>query len=99
MSSCSYLGIQRPKKTRPTLALKHRMSNKSSASNTSVSDESPGPKTDYAYTQPHGGMKGFMESHGLKLSNDDDIQEAKAILDGYREVDTATSEADKANSK
>ena len=44
-------------------------------------------------------MKGFMETHGLKLWNDDDVQEAKAILDGYREMDTITAEADKANSK
>ncbi len=44
-------------------------------------------------------MKGFMESHGLKLSNDDDVQEAKAILDGFREMDAAAAEADKANSK
>jgi len=75
------------------------MPNKSSSSNTTASDESSGPKTNYAYTKPYGGMKGFMESHGLKLSNDDDIQEAKAILDGYREIDAATAEADKANSK
>ena len=72
------------------------MPNKSSASNTSASS---GPKTNYAYTKPYGGMKGFMETHGLKLWNDDDVQEAKAILDGYREMDTITAEADKANSK
>ncbi|KAI9428371.1 hypothetical protein H4582DRAFT_2106873 [Lactarius indigo] len=71
----------------------------SSTSNTTDSDASSGPKTNYAYTKPYGGMKGFMESNGLKLWNDDDVQEAKAILDGYREMDaTATAEADKANS-
>ncbi|KAI9465403.1 hypothetical protein BJY52DRAFT_1243748 [Lactarius psammicola] len=74
------------------------MPQKSSASNASASDESSGPKTNYAYTKPYGGMKGFMESHGLKLWNDDDVQEAKAILDGYRR-DAAAEEADKANSK
>jgi len=75
------------------------MPKKSSASNTSASDASSGPKTNYAYTKPYDGMKGFMESHGLKLSNDDDVQEAKAILDGFREMDAAAAEADKANSK
>jgi hypothetical protein len=44
-------------------------------------------------------MKGFMESHGLKLSDDGDIQEAKAILDGFREMDAAAAEADKTDSK
>ncbi|KAH9002676.1 hypothetical protein EDB86DRAFT_2897325 [Lactarius hatsudake] len=71
----------------------------SKASNTTDSDASSGPKTNYAYTKPYGGMKGFMESHGLKLWNDDDVQEAKAILDGYREMDAAATETDKANSK
>jgi hypothetical protein len=75
------------------------MPNKSSASNSSASDESSGPKTNYAYTKPYGGMKGFMESHGLKLSDDGDIQEAKAILDGFREMDAAAAEADKTDSK
>ncbi|KAH9179332.1 hypothetical protein EDB89DRAFT_1901321 [Lactarius sanguifluus] len=70
----------------------------SKASNTTDSDASSGPKTNYAYTKPYGGMKGFMESHGLKLWNDDDVQEAKAILDGYREMDAAATETDKANS-
>ncbi len=44
-------------------------------------------------------MKGFMESYGLKLWNDDDVQEAKAILDGFRKDDAAAAEADKANTK
>ena len=39
-----------------------------------------------------------METYGLKLWNDDDVQEAKSILDGFREIDAA-AEADKANGK
>ena len=75
------------------------MPNKSSASNLSASDVSSGPKTDYEYTKPYGGMKGFMESYGLKLWDDDDVQEAKAILDGFREMDAAAAEMEKADSK
>ena len=75
------------------------MLNKSSASNSSASDASSGPKTNYAYTKPYGGMKGFMESYGLKLWDDDDVQEAKAILDGFREMDAAAAEMEKADSK
>ena len=44
-------------------------------------------------------MKGFMESYGLKLWDDDDVQEAKAILDGFREMDAAAAEMEKADSK
>ena len=49
-------------------------------------------------------MQGFMESYGLKIWNDDDVQEAKATLDGFRKYDAeeatpAAQEADKANSK
>jgi hypothetical protein len=75
------------------------MPNKSSASNTSTSNQSSGPKTNYAYTKPYGGTKGFMDSYGLKLSDDGDVQEAKAILDGFREIDAADAAADKAGSK
>lgn len=74
------------------------MPKKASASNSSASDGSSGPKTNYAYTKSYGGMKGFMETYGLKLWNDDDVQEAKSILDGFREIDAA-AEADKANGK
>lgn len=40
-----------------------------------------------------------MHSYGLKMHNDGDLQEAKAILDGFRADDAAAAEADKANSK
>ena len=36
--------------------------------------------SDYSITKPYGGMKGFMESYGLKIWNDDDVQEAKQII-------------------
>ena len=75
------------------------MPNKSSASNASASGASSGPKTNYAYTKPYGGMQGFMHSYGLKMWNDADVQQAKAILDEFRADDAAAAEADKANSK
>ncbi|KAH9002677.1 hypothetical protein EDB86DRAFT_2847478 [Lactarius hatsudake] len=75
------------------------MPKKSSASNTSASAASSGPKTNYELTKPYGGMQGFMHSYGLKMWNDDDVQEAKAILDGFREIDAAAAEEDKASSK
>ncbi|KUJ11626.1 uncharacterized protein LY89DRAFT_688818 [Mollisia scopiformis] len=34
-----------------------------------------------------GNMKNFAESHGLRLDKHEDIEEAKAIRDGYREQD------------
>jgi hypothetical protein len=74
------------------------MPKKSSASNSSASAEPSKPKTNYAYTKPYGGMKGFMESYGLKLWDHDDVRQAKAMLDEFREMDAA-EEADKANRK
>ena len=44
-------------------------------------------------------MKGFMETYGLRLYRDGDIQEAKSILDGFREIDAAAAEADKTDGK
>lgn len=56
-------------------------------SNSSNTSETYVPKTDYAYTAPYGGMKGFMDSYGLKMYNHDDVQEAKSIIQGFREQD------------
>jgi len=77
------------------------MPKKSSASsNTSASGESSKPKSNYYYTKPYGGMKGFMESHGLKLWDHDDVLTAKRLIDEYRADDAAeAAEAAKANSK
>jgi hypothetical protein len=78
------------------------MPNKSSASNASASGALSGPKTNYAYTKPYGGMQGFMHSYGLKMYNPEDVRQAKALLDEFRKDDAAdadAAEADKANSK
>jgi hypothetical protein len=34
-------------------------------------------------------MNHFMQSYGLKMHDDGDIKEAKAILDGFRKIDEA----------
>lgn len=34
-------------------------------------------------------MNSFMQSYNLKMHDDDDLQEAKAILDGLRKIDEA----------
>ncbi|KAH9002679.1 hypothetical protein EDB86DRAFT_2897366 [Lactarius hatsudake] len=44
-------------------------------------------------------MQEFMHSYGLKMWDDDDVQEAKAILDGFRKIDAAAAEGDKVNSE
>ena len=76
------------------------MPKKSSASNTSASATGDSYKPDSHYTEPYGGMKGFMESYGLKLWNHDDVEEAKSIIDGFRANDAAdAAEAAKANNK
>ncbi|KAH9080426.1 hypothetical protein EDB83DRAFT_2215474 [Lactarius deliciosus] len=69
------------------------MPRKSSASNASASDAdaSSGPKTNYELTKPYGCMQEFMHSYGLKTWDDDDIQEAEAIFDGFKKVDAAAA--------
>ncbi|CZR60126.1 uncharacterized protein PAC_10021 [Phialocephala subalpina] len=46
-------------------------------------------KSDYSIVKEggYGNMKNFAESHGLRLHNGEDVQEAKAILDVFREYD------------
>ncbi|KAH9080429.1 hypothetical protein EDB83DRAFT_2339380, partial [Lactarius deliciosus] len=96
----SYIDMEQPDlKTSSVVTSKRRMPKKTSASNTSASGASSGPKTNYELTKPYGGMHGFMRSYGLKTWDNDDVQEAKAILDGFRKVDAAAAEEDKANSK
>ncbi|KAH9179335.1 hypothetical protein EDB89DRAFT_2239122 [Lactarius sanguifluus] len=94
-----YFGTQRSKDLSSVVTLKHTMPKKSSASTTSASGASSGPKTNYALTKPYGGTQGFMHSYGLNMWSDNDVQEAKAILDGFREIDAAAADGDKANSK
>lgn len=45
------------------------------------------PKSDYQYYKDFGGFNNFMHSYGLKPSDHDDIQEGKAIIEGFREQD------------
>ena len=57
------------------------------------------PKSDYQYYKDFGGFNNFMHSYGLKPWNDDDIQEGKAIIEGFRQQDRYEWEQEqKANS-
>lgn len=47
------------------------------------------PKSDYHYYKNFGGFHNFMHSYGLKPWNDDDVQEAKSIIEAFREHDRA----------
>jgi len=51
----------------------------------------PSRKSDYQIIKDGGfrDMKHFMESYGLRMHDDDDLQEAKAILQMMRENDAA----------
>lgn len=42
--------------------------------------------SDYSITKSWGGMKSFMESYGLKIYNDVDIKEAKAIINAFKQA-------------
>jgi hypothetical protein len=55
----------------------------------------PKDKSDYRILKDGGfsNMNQFMQSYGLKMHNDDDIQEAKGIIEGFRQVDQANYEA------
>jgi len=80
------------------------MPNQSSSSSNTTSSSSTNasaPKSDYAYCKPYGGWHGFMRSHGLKPHDDDDVQEGKDILEGFRELDgfEANADGEKAKNK
>ena len=49
-------------------------------------NNSNGYPSSYSITKPYGGMPKFMASHGLKIYNDDHVQEAKAIINGYKQA-------------
>jgi len=76
------------------------MPNQSSSTSSSSTNAST-PKPDYAYYKPYGGWHGFMRSYGLKPHDDDDFQEAKDILAGFRKLDEfdANADAEKAEDK
>ena len=44
-------------------------------------------KSDYEYYKGFGGYQNFMHSYGLKIHNMDDVEEGKAIIQGFREQD------------
>ncbi|KAF8862108.1 hypothetical protein BDZ45DRAFT_586067 [Acephala macrosclerotiorum] len=54
-----------------------------------ASTTQPKDKSNYSMVREggYGSMKNFAESQGLRLYNDEDVQEAKAILDAFREHD------------
>ncbi|KAF9445323.1 hypothetical protein P691DRAFT_805769 [Macrolepiota fuliginosa MF-IS2] len=54
---------------------------------TSSNTNSGGERSDSSYYGVFGGYNRFMLSYGLKPWNHDDVQEAKAILEGFREAD------------
>jgi len=44
-----------------------------------------------------GNMQNFAQSYGLKIHNDEDLEEAKAIRDAYREYDQRVWEEEQRN--
>lgn len=47
--------------------------------------------------EEYGGMRNFMHSYGLKMYNDDDVEEAKAIATEMRRQDDQEGEPDGAD--
>ncbi|KAK4212733.1 hypothetical protein QBC37DRAFT_187456 [Rhypophila decipiens] len=43
------------------------------------------PISDYEFLKPWGGMENFMNSHGLRMWNPEDVDEAHQIIDMMRE--------------
>ncbi|KAF5363878.1 hypothetical protein D9756_000067 [Leucocoprinus leucothites] len=61
--------------------------NASSSSKSNSNTNSGGGRSDDSYYKPYGGWPGFMHSHGLKPWDLDDVDEGKAILEGYKALD------------
>ena len=53
--------------------------------------------SDYSIVKPWGGMKNFMESYGLRIYNDEDIQEAKAIIKAFKQAEYEERAEEKIN--
>lgn len=55
----------------------------------------PQDKSDYSILKDGGysNMNHFMQSYGLSMHKDDDVQEAKSIIEGFRQVDQANYDA------
>ena len=61
----------------------------SAGSNSGSNASAPTGKSDYAMIKDAGfrNKNEFMLSYGLRMKNQDDYEEAKAILDGMRKID------------
>lgn len=70
-----------------TMPPKQDTSSNSKGSAASESQPKDGSNNSFYKDGGWGNQKNFIESHGLKMHNDNDIQEAKAIRDAYREHD------------
>ncbi|TFL00210.1 hypothetical protein BDV98DRAFT_570160 [Pterulicium gracile] len=70
----------------------------SNNNNNSGSDKYVEP-SDSSFYKGYGGQKAFLECHGLKIWNDDDIQEGKAILRAMKAADREDWEAEQAAKK
>jgi hypothetical protein len=73
-------------------------SNKSSSNSKQVRDDpnlEPNQKSNNQMVREAGydNFKDFAESYGLKMFNHEDVEEAKAILDGFRKIDQQDWEA------
>jgi len=60
---------------------------KSSNTSSSSSSNSTGERSNNSYYKPFGGWPRWMHSHGLNPWNSDDVEEGKAILEGYKALD------------
>jgi hypothetical protein len=52
---------------------------------------SPEEIPDSAITSSYGGMHNFMLSYGLKIWNPEDVEEAKAIINAFKQADYEAS--------
>lgn len=75
------------------------LSKRNGNNNASFSSSNPGSsasqsKSDNRLLKDCGyrNMKHFMDSYGLKISDDDDLAEAKEILKGFRKIDEETGQ-------
>jgi hypothetical protein len=70
---------------------KQSSSNSAAVGNNSSNPPSSDRKSDYRMVKDAGfdNMNRMMQSYGLKMSNHEDVLEAKAILDGFRKIDEA----------
>jgi hypothetical protein len=73
------------------------------SSDSSAIKLSPGNQSPrYSIYKEYGGMQNFMHSYGLKIWNDDDVEEAKAIADEMLKQDAiskAENESEQASAE